>query len=44
MDMDEAVDEPLEVLEFVVHAYSVYLRNDDRFLQRLMKIGQVVSP
>ena len=44
MDMDEAVDEPLEVLEFVVHAYSVYPRNDGRFLQRLMKIGQVVSP
>ena len=44
MDMDEAVDEPLQVLECVVHAYSVYPQNDGRFLQRLMKIGQVVSP
>ena len=44
MEKDEAVDEPLQVLECVVHAYSVYPRNDGRFQQRLMKIGQVVSP
>ena len=37
MDMDEAVDEPLQVLECVVHAYSVYPQNDGRFLQRLVK-------
>ena len=42
--MDEEVDEPLQVLECVIDAYSVYPQNDGRFLQRLMKIGQVVSP
>ena len=37
MDMDEAVDEPLQVLEGVVHALSVCPRNDGRFLQSLVK-------
>ena len=37
MEMDEAVDEPLQVLECVVHAFSVYLRNNSRFLQSLVK-------
>ena len=44
MEMDEAVDKPLQVLEGVVPAFSVYPRNDGRFLQSLMKIGQLVSP
>ena len=44
MDMDEAVDEPLQVLAYVVHAFSVFPQNDGRFLQSLIKIGQVVSP
>ena len=39
MDMDEAVDEPLQVLECVVHAFSVYPPNDGRVIQSLMKIG-----
>ena len=43
MEKDEAVDEPLQVLKCVVHAYSVYPRNDGRFLQSLMKVGKVVS-
>ena len=37
MDMDEAVDEPLQVVEGVVHAFSVCPRNDGRFLQSLVK-------
>ena len=37
MDMDEAVDEPLQVLECVVNAFSVYPRNDGRSLQSLVK-------
>ena len=37
MDMDEAVDEPLQVLECVVCAFSTYPRNDGRFLQSLVK-------
>ena len=37
MDLDEAVDEPLQVLKCVVHAYSVCPRNDGRFLQSLVK-------
>ena len=37
MDMDEAVDEPLQVLECVVHAFTVYPRNDGRSLQSLVK-------
>ena len=42
MDMDEAVDEPLQVLEGGDDAFSVYSRTSWRFLPSLMKIGQGV--
>ena len=37
MDMGEAVDEPLQVLECVFHAFSMYPRSDGRSLQSLVK-------
>ena len=44
MEMNEAVDEPLQVLEGGDDAFSVYPRDGGRFLSGLMKIGQVVPP
>ena len=44
MEMDEAVDELLQVLEGSVNAFSVYLQTGGRFRQILMKRGQVVPP
>ena len=43
MEMDEAVDEPLQLLEDVDDAFGMYLPSGGRFLPSLMKIGQVVA-
>ena len=44
MEMDEAVDEPLQVLEGGDDAFDGYPRTGERFLLSLMKIGSVVPP
>ena len=43
MEMDEAVDEPLQLLEDVDDAFGMYPRTSRWFLPSLMKIGQVVA-
>ena len=44
MEMDVAVDEPLQLLEDVDDAFGMYPRNGRRFPPSSMKIGQVVLP
>ena len=44
MEMDEAVDKLLQVLEGSDNAFGVYPQTGGRFPQSLMKIGQVVPP
>ena len=44
MDMDEAIDEPLQVLKGGDDAFDVYPWISERLIPSLMKIGQTILP
>ena len=44
MEMDEAVDEPLQVLKVGDDAFGVFPRTGGRSILSLMRIGRMILP